>query len=90
MPLPSQAKLLRVLEERKIMKLGSDKETEINVRIISSTNETPNIAIANGHLREDLFYRLSVVQIIIPALSERTEDIPELVQHCLLYTSRCV
>lgn len=81
MPLPSQAKLLRVLEERKIMKLGSDKETEINVRIISSTNETPNIAIANGHLREDLFYRLSVVQIIIPALSERTEDIPELVQH---------
>ncbi|MDO4541539.1 MAG: sigma 54-interacting transcriptional regulator [Bacillota bacterium] len=81
MPLPSQAKLLRVLEERKIMKLGSDKEQDIDVRIISSSNEIPQAAINNGHMREDLFYRLSVVQIPIPALSERPEDIPELVQH---------
>lgn len=79
MPLSSQAKLLRVLEERKIMKLGSDKETDINVRIISSTNEVPNEAISGGHMREDLFYRLSVVQIIIPPLVERVQDIPQLV-----------
>lgn len=81
MPLASQAKLLRVLEEKKIMKLGSGKETEIDVRIISSTNEPPRNAISNGHMREDLFYRLSVVQICIPSLEERREDIPELVQH---------
>ncbi len=81
MPLASQAKLLRVLEERKIMKLGSKKEMDIDVRIISSTNEIPRDAIDNGHLREDLFYRLSVVQISIPPLEDRKEDIPLLVQH---------
>lgn len=78
MPLVSQAKLLRVLEERKIMKLGSDKETPIDIRIISSTNESPTEAIRNGHMREDLFYRLSVVQVMIPPLRERKEDIPHL------------
>lgn len=81
MPLASQAKLLRVLEERKIMKLGSNKEVPINIRIISSTNETPTNALHSGHLREDLFYRLSVVQIIIPPLRERKEDIPHLVHY---------
>lgn len=81
MPLSSQAKLLRVLEERRIMKLGSSKETKINVRIISSTNENPTKAIESGHLREDLFYRLSVVEIVIPPLHERKDDIPDLVRH---------
>lgn len=81
MPLASQAKLLRVLEEKKIMKLGSKKEVDIDVRIISSTNEVPRVAIDGGRLREDLFYRLSVVQICIPSLEERKEDIPELVRH---------
>lgn len=76
MPLASQAKLLRVLEEKRIMKLGSNKEVPIDIRIISSTNELPTDAIRNKHLREDLFYRLSVVQIIIPPLRERKEDIP--------------
>lgn len=80
MPLASQAKLLRVLEERKIMKLGSNKETPIDIRIISSINESPSEAIRNGHLREDLFYRLAVVQVLIPPLRERLEDIPELVR----------
>ncbi len=89
MPLASQAKLLRVLEEKKIMKLGSDKEKEINVKIISSTNEFPREAIKNGHMREDLFYRLSVVQIVIPSLRERKDDIPQLVQHFIdKYNSR--
>ncbi|MBQ2764587.1 MAG: sigma 54-interacting transcriptional regulator [Firmicutes bacterium] len=79
MPLASQAKLLRVLEERKIMKLGSNKETPIDIRVVSSINESPAEAIRNGHIREDLFYRLSVVQVVIPPLRERIEDIPELV-----------
>lgn len=81
MPLASQAKLLRVLEERSIMKLGSGKEIPIDVRVISSTNELPQAAIDCQHLREDLFYRLSVVQIMIPALVRRKEDIPLLTEH---------
>ncbi|MEG1479242.1 MAG: sigma 54-interacting transcriptional regulator [Clostridiales bacterium] len=81
MPITSQAKLLRVLEEKTIMKLGSGKEKEIDIRIISSTNEAPFDAVDNGHMREDLFYRLSVVQIVIPPLRERSEDIPKLVEH---------
>ena len=81
MPLTCQAKILRVLEERKIMKLGSDREQGIDIRIVSSTNEVPQEAIANGHIREDLFYRLSVVQLVIPLLRDRKEDIPELVQY---------
>ncbi|MBQ4091750.1 MAG: sigma 54-interacting transcriptional regulator [Firmicutes bacterium] len=81
MPLVSQAKLLRVLEERKVMKLGSDKERDVDIRIISSINEKPMDAIRNSHLREDLFYRLAVVQIVIPPLNERTEDIPHLVEY---------
>lgn len=81
MPLPCQAKILRVLEEKKVMKLGSDREQDIDVRIVSSTNEMPQEAIANGHIREDLFYRLSVVQLVIPLLKDRREDIPQLVRY---------
>lgn len=81
MPLASQAKLLRVLEEKSIMKLGSGKEIPIDVRIISSTNELPPIAIEREHLREDLFYRISVVQVTIPSLAQRREDIPLLTEH---------
>lgn len=62
------------------MKLGSPEETDIDIRVISSTNELPMEAIANGHLREDLFYRLAVMQVSIPSLCERLEDIPELIQ----------
>lgn len=81
MPLGSQAKLLRVLEERKVRKLGASKSKEINVRIISSSNELPKIAVERGAMREDLFYRLSVVYLRIPSLSERKEDIPLLVEY---------
>ncbi|MBQ4092391.1 MAG: sigma 54-interacting transcriptional regulator [Firmicutes bacterium] len=83
MPLASQAKLLRVLEEKKVYKLGAAKGKEINVRIISSSNELPQNAVERGALREDLFYRLSVVYLRIPSLSERKEDIPLLVDHFL-------
>lgn len=79
MPPASQAKLLRVLEERRIMKLGSNREVPIDIRVISSTNEDPKEAVQNRHMREDLLYRLSVVPIVIPSLRERREDIPDLV-----------
>ena len=81
MPLASQAKLLRVLEERRIMKLGSNKEVPIDIRVISSTNEDPVDAVRNQHMREDLLYRLSVVPIVIPPLRERKEDLPELIDY---------
>ena len=81
MPLSSQAKLLRVLEEKTVYKLGSGKGEAIDVRIISSSNELPQAAVERGTLRRDLFYRLSVVYIRIPSLMERREDIPLLVSH---------
>ncbi|MGI5873807.1 MAG: sigma-54 interaction domain-containing protein [Bacillota bacterium] len=81
MPLASQAKLLRVLEEKTVYKLGSGKGEPIDVRVISSSNELPQAAVERGILRRDLFYRLSVVYIRIPSLMERREDIPLLVSH---------
>ncbi|MBQ1251383.1 MAG: sigma 54-interacting transcriptional regulator, partial [Firmicutes bacterium] len=81
MPPASQAKLLRVLEERKVYKLGAAVGKEIDIRIISSTNELPASAVDRGVMRNDLFYRLSVVYIRIPSLAERKDDIPLLVDH---------
>lgn len=83
MPLSSQAKLLRVLEEKKVYKLGGSRGKELHVRIISSSNESPRAAVERGALREDLFYRLSVVYIQIPPLKERRDDIPLLVDYFL-------
>jgi arginine utilization regulatory protein len=89
MPLSSQAKLLRVLEEKKVYKLGGSRGKDLNVRIISSSNELPRLAVERGGLREDLFYRLSVVYIQIPPLKERSDDIPLLVDYFLaLYNRR--
>lgn len=88
MPLASQAKLLRVLEERTVYKLGEAKGRPIDVRLISSCNELPQSAIDRGALREDLFYRLSVVYIRIPSLSERKEDIPLLVHYFIAEYNR--
>ncbi|RMD47495.1 MAG: sigma-54-dependent Fis family transcriptional regulator, partial [Aquificota bacterium] len=76
MPLSLQAKLLRFLEERKIRPLGSTKEIEVDVRIISATNRNLKKEIDKGKFREDLFYRLSTIDIHMPALRERKEDIP--------------
>lgn len=81
MPLSSQAKLLRVLEEKRITKLGGSKSEKVDIRLICSTNEDPEQAIKAHHMREDLYYRLSVVQINIPPLRKRKEDIPLLVEH---------
>lgn len=83
MPVALQVKLLRVLQERKVRPLGSNRDNEINVRIISATHRDLPKAMARGEFREDLFYRLNVVNLKIPPLSERTEDIPLLANHLL-------
>lgn len=83
MPVALQVKLLRVLQERKVRPLGSNRDIEINVRIISATHRDLPKAMVRGEFREDLFYRLNVVNLKIPPLSERTEDIPLLANHLL-------
>lgn len=75
MPLASQAKILRVIEEKECMRVGGSKSIKIDVRIISSINVTPQEALEMGQLRSDLFFRLSVVNITIPPLSARKNDI---------------
>ncbi|EON78083.1 Two-component system response regulator [Lunatimonas lonarensis] len=81
MPLELQAKLLRVLESGTFIKVGDTKEKQVNVRIIAATNRNLEEEVTAGNFREDLLYRLSVIQIHLPSLSERRTDIPELVDH---------
>ncbi len=76
MPIGTQAKLLRVLEDRRLRRLGSKIETPINVRVLAATNKDPDEAVADGHLRGDLYYRLNVFNIHMPPLREHKEDIP--------------
>ena len=83
MPAPLQVKLLRVLQERKVRPLGSNRDIDIDVRIVSATHRDLPKAMARGEFREDLYYRLNVVSLKIPALAERTEDIPLLANHLL-------
>jgi two-component system response regulator GlrR len=83
MPLPLQVKLLRALEERKIRPVGSHENLDIDVRVIAATHRKLEERIAAGEFREDLYYRLNVVKLYIPALAERREDIPLLANHFL-------
>ncbi|MDQ6600557.1 PAS domain S-box protein [Bacillus salipaludis] len=76
-----QAKLLRVIQERKVQRLGSTKVIDIDVRIVATMNEEPLEAIANQRLREDLYYRLGVVNLVIPPLRNRKEDLRVLIDH---------
>src|SRR5271169_2415811 len=80
MPVGTQAKLLRVLEDRKLRRLGSKVETAVDVRVLAATNKVPDEAVARGELRSDLYYRLNVFNIHMPPLREHKEDIPGLVQ----------
>lgn len=81
MPALLQAKLLRVIEERAVRRLGSRKEIEVDVRLLAATNRAPQQAVTEGTLRSDLLYRLNVFGIHLPSLRERTEDLPLLAQH---------
>jgi DNA-binding NtrC family response regulator len=78
MPLATQAKLLRVLEDGKVRRLGAAKEQQVDVRVVASTNQKLDQAISEGKFREDLFYRLNVFHISLPPLRERKEDLPAL------------
>ena len=88
MPLPLQAKLLRVLQEREIERVGGNQTIKVNVRIICSTSKNLADESRQGNFREDLFYRLQVIPIEVPPLRERKEDIPELCQYFLDEFSR--
>ncbi len=83
LPLPLQAKLLRVVQQKTFTPLGSSKEIEVNVRIVAATNRNMEEEVMKGNFREDLYYRLNVINIHIPPLRERPEDIPLLVQYFL-------
>jgi arginine utilization regulatory protein len=76
-----QAKLLRVLQEKTIRRIGDTKDTPVDVRVIANMNEDPIDAVANNRMRKDLYYRLGVVTIFVPPLKDRKEDIPLLVEH---------
>ncbi len=81
LPLPLQAKLLRVLQEKEIERIGSNKRIEVDFRLLSCTNRDLQSLVKNGTFREDLFYRINVIHIEAPPLRERRDDIPELVNH---------
>jgi DNA-binding NtrC family response regulator len=80
MPLDLQAKLLRVLEERVVRRLGGVRAVPVDFRLISSTNRGPELAVKEGRLRQDLYFRLNTVTILVPPLRERREDVPGLVK----------
>src|ERR1700685_2571527 len=80
MPIGTQAKLLRVLEERKYRRLGARTEQDADVRVLAATNRDPRHAVAEGHLRADLFYRLKVFNIHMPPMRDHLEDLPAMVE----------
>ncbi|AKJ99873.1 sigma-54 interaction domain-containing protein [Pseudomonas mucidolens] len=88
LPLPIQVKLLRVLQEREVVRLGSRKSIRINVRVLAATNVQLEKAINAGHFREDLYYRLNVVTLVLKPLRERPGDILPLIRHFIAEYSR--
>ena len=80
MPVMLQTKLLRVLEDRKVRRLGGGKEVPVDVRVLAATNKDPHEAVRRGELREDLLYRLNVIHVKLPPLRERREDLPLLTE----------
>jgi DNA-binding NtrC family response regulator len=88
LPPPLQTKLLRVLESREIVPLGSDQPAPIDVRLISATNRPIESLVAEGLFREDLLYRINTIEIELPPLRERLDDLPELVRHFVTLYSR--
>ncbi|WP_298894238.1 sigma-54 dependent transcriptional regulator [uncultured Psychroserpens sp.] len=81
MSLSAQAKVLRALQENKIQRVGNDKDIKVDVRVVAATNKNLKTEISEGRFREDLYHRLAVILIKVPALNDRREDIPLLVNH---------
>ncbi len=81
MSLSAQAKVLRALQESKVSRVGSDKDIKVNVRVVAATNKDLQKEIADGKFREDLYHRLAVILIKVPALNDRRDDIPLLIEH---------
>jgi len=81
MSLSAQAKVLRALQENKIQRVGNDKDIKVDVRVVAATNKNLKIEIEEGRFREDLYHRLAVILIKVPALNDRREDIPLLIEH---------
>ncbi|MEX0289123.1 MAG: sigma-54-dependent transcriptional regulator [Flavobacteriaceae bacterium] len=81
MSLSAQAKVLRALQENKISRVGTDKDIKVDVRVVAATNKDLNKEIADGKFREDLYHRLAVILIKVPALNDRRDDIPLLIDH---------
>ena len=88
MPMATQIKLLRVLEEHQITRVGDNKPVKVNVRLVSATNRSLEDAVAKGTFRADLYFRLKVVTLVLPGLRERREDIVPLVDHFRKFFSR--
>jgi len=88
LPLALQPKLLRVLQERRVKRLGATKEEPVDVRVVTATNRDLEVEAEAGRFREDLFFRLNVVQIDVPPLRQRREDIPLLTQHFVQHYAR--
>src|SRR6185437_6622509 len=84
----TQAKVLRVLQEGEVERLGSARTIKVDVRVIAATNKNLEEEIEKGHFREDLYFRLAVIPIFVPPLRERPEDVPALVRHYMEYLSR--
>jgi two-component system response regulator PilR (NtrC family) len=87
-PIDTQSKLLRVIQEKEFMRLGGVDTVKVDVRIIAATNADLDIAVQHGTFREDLFYRLNVITVTLPPLRKRTEDVPMLAQHFLAHYAR--
>jgi two-component system response regulator PilR (NtrC family) len=83
MPLPMQAKLLRVLQEKRVRRVGANEEVDVDVRLVAATNRPLEALVKEKRFREDLFYRLNVIPVLVPPLRQRTEDIPLLAAHFL-------
>lgn len=81
MPMETQAKILRVLVDQTFQRVGGNTRVKVDVRVVSSTSKDMDRAIAEGKFREDLFHRLNVVPVVVPPLSDRREDIPQLIEH---------
>jgi len=90
MPLATQAKLLRVLEQKEVFPVGANEPVEVEARVVAATNKDLAHEVEQGNFREDLYYRLNVLTILLPPLRERREDIPDLVEYLLNKHSRAL